>query len=53
VLELQTQLLLSIQLGFGDPVDVQSDVDKTEEVARILNALLNSSGTLPPRKPFK
>ena len=52
LLELQTQLLLSIHLEFGETESVKRDLAKAEELGRILNGLLKSTPSLPPRKPF-
>jgi len=52
LLELQTQLMLSLQLEFRESELVSADLERAEELGRILNGLLNSTPSLPPRKPF-
>src|SRR5260370_14202506 len=42
-LEMQTQLILSRRLGFGDPTALERDIALTDEVGRIINGLLNSA----------
>ena len=51
VLELQTQLILSKRLGFGDAAALESDLLFSEEVGRIINGLLSSTKRPEPRKP--
>ena len=52
LLEMQTQMLLSQRLGFGEPARVAGDLLRIEELGRIINGLLNSSGSRNPRKPL-
>ena len=42
VLELQTQLMLSVRLGFADATALKADLRLSEEVGRIINGLLAS-----------
>jgi four helix bundle protein len=42
LLELETQIILSGDLGFGRKEDLSDLVERTEAVARSLNALINS-----------
>ena len=51
-LEMQTQLMLALQLGYGDHQSVEDDLAKSEEVGRIINGLLTSTRSRPQRKPF-
>ena len=53
VLELQTQLLIARQLGYGDADALDSDLAKSEEAGRIINGLLSSTGARAARKPFE
>lgn len=51
ILELQTQLILSKRLGFGDAAALESDLSFSEEVGRIINGLLSSTSRPHLRKP--
>ena len=51
ILELQTQLILSKRLGFGDAAALESDLSFSEEVGRIINGLLSSTRRPQLRKP--
>jgi four helix bundle protein len=51
--ELETQLLLSSRLKFGDLARVDRGLQSAEEVGRIINGLLNSTRTRPDRKVIK
>ena len=42
VLELQTQLMLSVRLGFADATALEADLGLSAEVGRIINGLLAS-----------
>ncbi|SRR5260221_616105 len=50
-LEMQTQLLLSKRLGFGDPAALDADMALADEVGRIINGLLTTEHQRQPRKP--
>jgi four helix bundle protein len=50
-LELETQLVLAARLHFGEAEAVQAAVDRAQEVARIVNGLLNSTRDRAARKP--
>jgi four helix bundle protein len=50
-LEMQTQLILSQRLGFGDPSAIEADLARSEEVGRIINGLLSSPHQRHRRKP--
>ena len=49
-LELETQLLLASRLGMGTEADVHHAIGQAQEVARIINGLLNSTESRPARK---
>ena len=51
LLEVQTQLLLSLDLGFGNANSVSRALACSEEVGRVLNGLLASSYRRSQRKP--
>jgi four helix bundle protein len=51
-LEMQTQLILSKRLGFGDPAALEADLALTDEVGRIINGLLSSENQRHLRKPI-
>ena len=51
VLEMQTQLILSKRLGFGDAAALESDLSFSEEVGRIINGLMSSTRRPHLRKP--
>src|SRR5258708_38933956 len=42
LLEMQTQIMLSKRLGFGDSNRLDADLELSEEVGRIINGLLAS-----------
>jgi len=50
--ELETQLMLSRRLKFGDSDRIDRALESTEEVGRIINGLLNSTRTRTDRKSF-
>ncbi|HEX8153950.1 MAG TPA: four helix bundle protein [Thermoanaerobaculia bacterium] len=50
VQELETQLILSIRLGFGDVAALRETLRDAEEVGRVINGLLRSTRTRPTRK---
>ncbi|HEV7427732.1 MAG TPA: four helix bundle protein [Thermoanaerobaculia bacterium] len=50
--ELETQLMISRRLKFGDISRVDHCLQNAEEVGRIINGLLNSTRTRPDRKSF-
>jgi len=50
--ELETQLMLSRRLKFGDSTRIDRALEDTEEVGRIINGLLNSTRTRTDRKSF-
>jgi four helix bundle protein len=50
-LEMQTQLILSQRLGFGDSSAIEADLARSEEVGRIINGLLSSPHQRHRRKP--
>jgi four helix bundle protein len=49
-MELETQLLLAARLHFGNESAVMTAVANAQEVARIINGLLNSTRNRPDRK---
>jgi four helix bundle protein len=51
--ELETQLLLSRRLKFGDLPRLDHGLQSAEEVGRIINGLLNSTRARPDRKVIK
>jgi four helix bundle protein len=51
-LEMQTQLMLALRLGYGDAKALESDLASSEELGRVINGLLTSTGSRPGRKPF-
>src|SRR3954454_18002061 len=51
--ELETQLMLSRRLKFGDLSRLDHGLQCTEEVGRIINGLLNSTRNRADRKSFK
>jgi four helix bundle protein len=48
--ELETQLMLSRRLKFGDSTRIDRSLQNAEEVGRIINGLLNSTRNRPDRK---
>jgi len=40
---MQTQIILSKRLGFGDAAALESDLSFSQEVGRIINGLLSST----------
>jgi four helix bundle protein len=52
VLEMQTQLILSKRLGFGDSKAIDADLALSEEVGRIINGLMSSLHRREARKPM-
>ena|SRR5436305_1324654 len=50
--ELETQLLLSRRLKFGEVSRLDHGLQSTEEVGRIINGLLNSTRSRADRKSF-
>jgi four helix bundle protein len=53
LLELETQIVLSGELGFAPPQDVTELLEATGNVARALNALMNSFHRVFPAEDFK
>ena len=51
LLEMQTQMLLSERLGFGDPARVKRNLERIEELGRIINGLLRTNAR-KPRNPL-
>ena len=52
LLEMQTQIMLSKRLGFGDSAALDTDLELSEEVGRIINGLLASVHRREARKPM-
>ena len=52
LLEMQTQIMLSKRLGFGDSNRLDADLELSEEVGRIINGLLASVHRREARKPM-
>jgi four helix bundle protein len=50
VLELQTQLILSSRLGFGNVDAVRTAIQHADEVGRVINGLLAATQRRAPRK---
>jgi four helix bundle protein len=53
LLELETQIVLSGELGFAPPQHVTELLEGTGNVARALNALMNSFRRVAPAEDFK
>jgi four helix bundle protein len=51
-LEMQTQFMLALKLDYGESRCLEGDLAKSEELAKIINGLLSSTGSRSPRKFF-
>jgi four helix bundle protein len=51
--ELETQLILSRRLQFGDQTRIERAIRNAEEVGRIINGLLKATRVRPDRKTFE
>jgi four helix bundle protein len=51
--EIETQLILSRRLQFGDRGPIEHAIRSAEEVGRIINGLLNATRKRPDRKSFE